>query len=64
MLSHRILKHAKTMQHKCQTHSFIIKLYTHHFPTLRRLKGQSVTFLSKHLTHEYMVDDDELSISS
>ena len=50
MLSHRILKHAKSMQHKYQTHSFIIKLYTHHFPTLRKLKGQSVTFSSKHLT--------------
>jgi len=28
MLNHRLLKHAKTMQHKCQIHSFIIKLYT------------------------------------
>ena len=27
MLSHRLLKHAKSTQHKCQTHSFIIKLH-------------------------------------
>ena len=28
MISHRLLKHANTIQHKCETHSFIINLYT------------------------------------
>ena len=28
MISHRLLKHTKNLQHKCQTHSFIIRLYT------------------------------------
>ena len=27
MISHRVLKHAKTTQHKCETLNFIIKLY-------------------------------------
>ena len=28
MISHRLLKHAKTIQHKCETHSFSTQLYT------------------------------------
>jgi hypothetical protein len=45
MISHGVLKHANNMQHTCETHSFSYET-VHTFPTVREIKGQSVTFCS------------------